>query len=355
MTTPLSRRLVIGGLAALGPMAALAQAPTGPQVGKAPTAFKPPYPVQGKVQRLDPGLDALIAPDAQIEEVCDGFVHAEGPVWVGGADGYLLFSDTRANAIFKWSPAGGRQVWVQPSGYDHGVGWDASLGEPGTNGLIAARGGIVAADAGNRAISFFDLKTKKKTALVSNFEGKRLNTPNDAVLGPDGSIYFDDPPYGFSNRNMSPLRDLDYSGIYRLSPDNKLTLLEKTLMPNGIALSPDGKTLYVTDGTPGDGGGWLKYDLDPKGGLSNKRVFIRRTATMTYGDGMKVDSAGHLWAATGDGISIFDLEGKRIGLISTDEGISNCEFGGDGYLYLTNSSKICRVKVKATKIARKVS
>ena len=85
MTTPLSRRLVIGGLAALGPMAALAQAPTGPQVGKAPTAFKPPYPGQGKVQRLDPGLDALIAPDAQIEEVCDGFVHAD-PIRAGQFD-----------------------------------------------------------------------------------------------------------------------------------------------------------------------------------------------------------------------------------------------------------------------------
>jgi gluconolactonase len=111
MTTPVSRRAVIGGLTALCPATALAQSQAGPQFGKTPTVFKPPYPVIGKVTRASSALDALIEPDARVEQVVDGFVRVEGPCWVGGADGYLLCSDTRGNAIIKWSPRDGRSVW----------------------------------------------------------------------------------------------------------------------------------------------------------------------------------------------------------------------------------------------------
>jgi len=124
MQSRLTRRTLIGGLAAMVPAAALAQAAappppkpiTGPQVAAPPTDLKAPYPVAGKVNRLDPRLDALIDADAKVEKVCDGFLHAEGPVWVGGPDGYLLVSDTITNQIVKWSPTEGRSIWVAAAG-----------------------------------------------------------------------------------------------------------------------------------------------------------------------------------------------------------------------------------------------
>lgn len=352
MTTPVSRRAVIGGLTALGPATVLAQSQAGPQFGKTPTVFKPPYPVIGKVTRASSALDALIDADARVEQVVDGFVRVEGPCWVGGADGYLLCSDTRGNAIIKWSPRDGRSVWKSPSGFDNGVFWDPMLAEPGTNGLILARGGILCADCGNRTLSFFDLKTRKKSILVSAFEGKRLNNPNDLVLAPDGSVYFNDPPFAFADRgDHNPTRQLDFGGIFRLSPDNKVTLVDSTPLSNGIALSPDGKTLYSTDPPTG----WLAWNLDANGVASNKRVFIDRSTGIMGGDGMKVDTTGHLWGATREALVIWDPKGTRIGSIAIEgEAPSNCEFGADGYLYITFVTRVARVKVKARKIARKV-
>src|SRR5262245_21657094 len=139
MPNQLSRRTFIAALVAAGPSSALAQtvgapaapatpppppAPmTGPQVALPPTDLKAPYPEAGKVNRLDPRLDVLIDADAKVEKICDGFLHAEGPVWVGGANGYLLTSDTQVNHIVKWSPTEGRSIWLENSGYDaNGVG-----------------------------------------------------------------------------------------------------------------------------------------------------------------------------------------------------------------------------------------
>ena len=356
MTNELSRRAVMAGMAALAPAAALAQAPpmppppiTGPQVPPAATALKAPYPVVGKVNRLDPRLDALIDADAPVEKVCDGFLHAEGPVWVGGANGYLLVSDTIANHIIKWSPSAGRSVWLEPSGYDvGGVPWNAAIREPGTNGLILGRGGIIAAGSGGRAIYRIDLATKKKTVLVDHYMGKRLNTPNDAVLGPDGSIYFSDPPYGMLNRGPGPDRDLDYMGVFRLAPDNSLTLIDTMTQPNGVGVSPDGTKLYSSDALTG----WVMWDLDKQGNASNRRQFIGRNVVMG-GDSLKIDSAGNMWAGTREGLTVFTPTGERIGFISADEGIANCEFGADGYLYIASSSRVLRVKAKAKKLLLK--
>jgi gluconolactonase len=362
----LSRRQAIGALAAAAGAAAfadkaMAQAPapaapppapmTGPQVAAPPTNLKAPYPQAGKVNRLDPRLDALIDADAKVEMVCDGFLHAEGPVWVGGANGYLLVSDTQVNDIVKWSPKDGRSVWLSPSGYDAGgVAWNPAIREPGTNGLILGRGGLIVAGSGGRAIFRIDLATKKKTVLVDHYMGKRLNTPNDCVLGPDGSVYFTDPPYGLVNRNAGPDRDLDYMGIFRLSPDNSLHLIDTMTLPNGIGVSPDGTKLYSSDATTG----WVMWDLDKKGNASNRRQFAGRDV-VAGGDSLKIDAAGNMWAATREGVTIFTPKGERIGFIGSDQGISNCEFGADGYLYIASSTRVLRVKVKAKKLMFKVA
>ena len=367
MPNQLSRRTFIAALVAAGPSAALARtvgaqtappaAPppptpiTGPQVGAPPTDLKAPYPEAGKVNRLDPRLDALIDADAKVEKICDGFLHAEGPVWVGGGNGYLLVSDTQVNHIVKWSPKDGRSVWMEPSGYDvGGVAWNPAIREPGTNGLILGRGGVLVAGSGARNIFHIDLNTKKKTVLVDKYMGKRLNTPNDLVLGPDGSIYFTDPPYGLVNRNAGPDRDLEYMGIFRLAPDNSLRLLDTMTTPNGIGVSPDGTKLYSSDQPTG----WVMWDLDKQGNVSNRRNFVARNVVMG-GDSLKIDAAGNMWAATREGVTVFTPGGERIGFISTDQGVSNCEIGADGYLYLASSTRVLRVKAKAKKLMFKVT
>ena len=177
---------------------------------------------------------------------------------------------------------------MAPSGYDvNGMSWNPAIREPGTNGLILGRGGLIVAGSGGRAIFHIDLKTKKKTVLADRYMGKRLNTPNDCVLGPDGSVYFTDPPYGLVNRNAGPDRDLEYAGIFRLAKDNSLHLLDTMTMPNGIGVSPDGTKLYSSDQTTG----WVMWDLDKQGNASNRRNFVPRNVVMG-GDSLKIDTAG---------------------------------------------------------------
>ena len=333
-TSQITRRGALAGLAGLTVAPALVHAAT------------QAYPVVGKVERLDPALDALIDGDAPVEQVLDGFTWSEGPVWVGGPDGYLLVSDVPANKILRWSHSRGGEVWLTPSGYAGPP--TGSLREAGSNGLILARGALVIGDSGNRCVSRIDLKTRKKTVLASSFEGKRLNSPNDLVLARDGAIYFTDPPWGLKGDWTSPYRQTDHAGVYRLGTDNALTMIDKTLEPNGIGLSPDGRRLYATDRTSG----WVAWDLDAQGRPTARRAFVDRATTgIDGGDGLKIDREGHVWASSQDGISIFTPAGKRIGIIRADDVISNCELAADGHLYMSSNHCVLRVKVKARKLA----
>jgi len=327
---------------------------TGPQVAQPAPPLYPPFPAVGSVEQLDPGLADLIDVKTPVEKIVDGFVWVEGPVWVGDKDGYLLCSDTRANKIVKWQmPARGAttppsETWRQPSGYEgpNHEGWAPNLQEPGTNGMIRARGGLMVADQGNRAIAIIDLRTKAKTELVNSYEGKRFNSPNDMVLHPSGMIYFTDPPFGLNNVFNSPDREMDYTGVFRLNPDNTVTLIDKSLRPNGIGLSPDGSKLYCTDSS-----GWVVYDVDARGDVANRRVFVP-SSVVAGGDGLKIDDRGNMWASSRDGLSIFYPDGRRLGVIKADDRISNCEFGADGYVYMASNHRLIRAKVKVSKIFR---
>lgn len=330
-----SRRALMGGMAASA---------------VAGSARAADYPVVGKVERLDPALDALIDADAKVEKVLDGFIWCEGPVWVGGADGFVLASDVRANVIRRWNEKDGGSEWLKPSGWAGPP--DPGLSEAGTNGLCLGRGGIVYADSGTRTVGVIDLKTRRKTVLCSHFEGKRFNSPNDVVLRSDGTIYFTDPPFGLKGAFSSPLREMDYTGVFRIGTDNVVTLVERYAGPNGIGLSPDGRTLYLSDrfASRADNGGWVAWSLDAAGYPVQKRTFIDRASSPGGGDGLRVDSQGNIWASGPSGLNVFTPQGKRIGAIHADDVISNCEFGADGYLYMTSNHRLIRVRAKAKKL-----
>jgi gluconolactonase len=353
----LSRRAMLAGgtaLAGIGPALGQAPAPAAPPAGRGP-GRGPALPPS--IERFDPALDALLDASSPIEHiVSDGFQWCEGPVWVGGAEGYLLCSDPRANQIMQWSQAGGLKVWMHPSGLQTPV--DTSLfREPGTNGLFLGRGGLVASDSGTCAIVAIDIASKRRTILADRFEGKRFNSTNDLIVSPTTrQIFFTDPPYGLVNKAtaeqrgqyISPVREMDYMGVFRLDPDNRVTLLGKYNLPNGIGISPDGRTLYSTDSTLG----WVAHSLDAQGNKLSERVFIDLKAEniMPRGDGLKVDANGNLWMSGDSGIGIFNPAGHRIGRIRIAGAAPNCEFGADGYLYIANGTGILRVKCKAQKI-----
>jgi len=333
-----SRRSMLATGASLAGMSLLSRAADAQTTGPAPTAH---------IERLDPSLDALIDARAPVEVIMAGYQWAEGPVWVGGPDGFLLASDPPQNVIHRWSPKDGGSEWLRPSGYQGPP--TPRLREAGSNGLFLGRGGLLIADSGNRCITRLDLATKTRTVIVDKFEGKRLNSPNDLCVSPtDGSIYFTDPAYGLTDTEKSPDRELDFTGVFRIAPDNSISLIGKYGAPNGVGVSPDGRRLYHTDRTQG----WVVHELDAQGRSTSSRPFIDRAAQgfkATSGDGFKVDSQGNLWMS-GDGISIVNPAGKRIGVIRISGPAANCELGADGYLYIAANKHLMRVKVKAQKI-----
>ncbi|PZU62146.1 MAG: gluconolactonase [Brevundimonas sp.] len=309
---------------------------------------RPAAAPSGGVRRLSPALDSIIASDARLEVLAEGFAWSEGPVWIADG-GFLLFSDVPQNRIHRWSATDGASVFLTPSGY---AGSDPSgFREPGSNGLIPGPpGSILMADHGNRAIARLDLKTRAKTILAQRFEGRRFNSPNDLVKASSGALFFTDPPYGLEGLDQSPLKEIPFSGVYRLDPDSAVSLLTDALsFPNGIALSPDERTLYVAVSDPGHAV-LMAYDLTDEGPLARGRVL--RDFTPLVGpeapglpDGMAVDSAGRLFCTGPGGVHILTPAGESLGVIDTGGAAANCAFGEDGRsLFITAGSRLLRVR-----------
>jgi len=303
----------------------------------------------GEIERLDPALDSLIAPDARIEQLADGFEWSEGPVWRASGS-YLLFSDVPHNTIYKWQDSIGITVFLRPAGY---TGINPPGRELGSNGLtFDANDSLVMADHGNRQIARLNEAKFTKTTLADRYQGKRLNSPNDLVYRSNGDLYFTDPPYGLKGLNADSTKELKHNGVYRLTPSGQLTLLTQELsFPNGLAFSPDEKTLYVanSDATKAI---WMAYNVQPDGTLGAGRVFFDATPWVTEGkkglpDGMKVDRSGNLFASGPGGIVVFSPAGKHLGTIATGQPTANCAFGGDGAtLYMTANDRLLRVRLR---------
>jgi len=311
----------------------------------------------GKIERIDAAFDELIGRDAKLEVLATGHIWTEGPVWVPRDGGFLLFSDIPRNRVYKWQEGKGESVFLEPSG---GTGKDAPLlKEPGSNGLLLDPDGhLVLMEHGDRRVSRLDSwDSKQKTTLAHRYMGKRLNSPNDGVFKSNGDLYFTDPPYGRALKEPRggeefPERDLDFCGVYRLSKDGKLTLLTKEMSkPNGIAFSPDEKTLYVANSDPAKAI-WMAFPLMGDGTLGEGRVFF--VATKLGGsdrpacpDGMKVDAKGNVFATGPGGVLVFSPEGKHLGTIYTGVPTANCAWGDDGStLYVCADKALTRIKTK---------
>ena len=311
------------------------------------------YPTLGKVVKLDPALDALIAADAKIEVLSSGYKWSEGPVWVKNGK-YLLFSDVPANTIYRWQE-GDRAAtpFLKPSGY---TGLGVYSDEPGSNGLIInQKGELVACEHGDRRISAVPLTVGGKRTLADNFQGKRFNSPNDVVQHSSGAYYFTDPPYGLMKKENDPTRETDLFGVYRIGTDGKVSLVVSDLQrPNGLAFSPDEKILYVAQSDPSRAV-IMAYPVNTDGSVGLGKVFYDATPAVKEGklqglpDGLKIDKKGNIFSTGPGGVLVITSAGKLLGRIDTNEPTANCAWGDDGStLYLTSNMHICRIKTLTT-------
>lgn len=299
-----------------------------------------------RIERLDPAFDRLVAPEAQVERLAEGFTWSEGPVWFDGA---LLFSDVPQNVVYRWQEGRTQaEVFMKPSGL---MTPNAAFREPGSNGLARDREGrLLLCQHGERRVARYE--GGRFTTIADRYDGKRLNTPNDLAVRRNGDVYFTDPPYGFKEVNESPLRELPWHGVYRVSRDGTVTLLAKTInYPNGIAFSPDERTLYV--GSTEDGNPHIQaFDVQADGTLANERRFfdarpLSKPDAPGSCDGMKIDRDGNVWTAGPGGILVITPAGKVIGRINTGVPTANCAWGDDGgTLYITANHALLRVKTK---------
>lgn len=315
---------------------------------RAQTATKGTYPTFGTIERNDPRFDKLVPRDAAIEKLADGFDWSEGPVWVKDR-GALLFSDVPQNTVFQWKEGEKVRVYLKPSGY---TGATPRGGEPGSNGLnLDAQGRLILCQHGDRRVARLADDHKSFVTLADRYQGKRFNSPNDSVYKSNGDLYFTDPPYGLLKKNDDPAKELDFNGVFRLSKDGTVTLLTREMTyPNGIALSPDEKTLYVANSDP-DKPIWMAFPINAEGTIGKGRVFFDATSLARAGkkglpDGMKVDRSGNLYATGPGGVLVFDPDGTHLGTFNTGENTANCGWGDDGStLFITADMYLARVRL----------
>jgi len=306
-----------------------------------------PHEVNVLVERIDPALDAIVPLNPKIYKLAEGFQFTEGPVWTKSGD--LLFSDPNANIIYKYSGDGKLSVFKQNSGYaGANVG---KFGQPGSNGLtLDKQGRLTINQHGNRRVLRIE-KDGSDTVLADKYDGKRLNSPNDLVYRSDGVLFFTDPPFGLPKFYDDPRKELPYSGIYALR-NGKVKLLSADLKgPNGIALSPDEKSLYV--------GNWdpqkkvvMRYEIDAEANASDGKVFFDMTKAPGESavDGIKVDEKGNLYVCGPGGIWVISSQGKHLGTIKTPKNPHNLAWGGaDGKtLYITAQNTLYRMPLNVS-------
>jgi gluconolactonase len=309
------------------------------------------------VEKLDPALDELVGTDTKVEKLVeDQGAFFEGPVWHHGREGnFLTFSDLVRNRVDKIDP---RTHQVTPYVADVWKGKDNSSAisfdrngmkymQIGPNGeTLDKEGRLVFTAMGSGKIMRRE-PNGMITVLADKYEGHHLNAPNDLVIRSDGAIYFTDIRKSSVTKDENPPEGVAHTGVYMLKT-GKLTLLDSALdTPNGIAFSPDEKTLYVNDIRPKK---VYAYDVHPDGTTANRRLFIDMTPDNRPGlpDGMKIDVRGNVWDSGPGGIWIISPAGKHLGTILTPERLSNLAWGdADAMgLYTTGGTMVTHIRVK---------
>lgn len=270
----------------------------------------------------------IVDENAEPEIITDGYEFTEGPLWHDS--GYLLFSDIPANTVYKWTPDEGAVMYLKPSGHSNGLAFDQE-----GNLLLAQHDGLVSRLS----------KDKKLTVVTDNYDGKRLNSPNDLAIKSDGSIYFTDPPFGVSDED----KELGFNGVYRYSDEKGLQLLIDDFdLPNGIVFSPDESLLYVNDTRHNH---IRVFDVNKDGSLANGRIFAEMESDAEgAADGMKVDTDGNLYSTGPGGLWIFSPEGKVLQQVKTPDRITNLAWGGSNKstLFLTAPNAVYRLETNKT-------
>ncbi len=306
-------------------------------------APEPPY-----LETMDPALDQLIRPGTEVEILAEGFVWTEGPLWLE-EENMLIFSDIPPNTIYSWSEEGGKQQYLNPSGY---TGDEQRGGEVGSNGLLLnPEGKLVLCQHGDRRMALMNAPLSAPepdySTIVDNYQGKKLNSPNDAAYSSAGALYFTDPPYGLEKNVDDPLKELEFQGVYKLDQGQLHLLTDKMTRPNGIALSVDESKLYVANSDP-QSAIWMEFSILENGLIDEGRVFYDATEWVGthkgLPDGMTVHSSGTIFATGPGGVWIFDSEGNHLGTIYTGQATSNCTLGNNSkYLYITADMYLMRV------------
>jgi len=384
MRTQKNARRILTGIVALTVVAGtssagLAAAP--PLSQQVPPPQRPPLqqPLDRgfEIVRIDPHLDEVIAADAKPELLAEGFGLTEGPVWVPRRDprsanaadpgGYLLFSDLISNVIYKWTPGGEVTVFLEKAGYSgddiNNAGTQTRRGRMavlliGPNGeTLDPQGRLVWCASPDGTILRLE-KDGTRTVLADKYQGKRFNGPNDVVIRSDGALYFTDSDFGLRGSAKSPQKELAFNGVYLVKNNRQATLLvdDKELggPPNGIALSPDERYLYLSSGFTK----MMRYEVKADGTLGAGTVFFQGGEGIV--DGMKTDRQGNLYSTGGAGpgaIRISSPEGKHLGTIhlpvSSKEPrqqvcATNLAFGDTDArsLYITACTALYRIRVK---------
>ena len=301
----------------------------------------------GSVERLSPEIDNLIEKSAKIEILADGFEWSEGPVWSSQLNS-VLFSDVPENVIYSWNEDKGLGTFTRPIGYSGKV---PNLKKAGTNGLtIDADGNLIICMHGDRKITRLEkLNINRKVTLVNSFDGNLLNSPNDLVYDSKGNLYFTDPPYGLLEGDNDKLKEIEFNGVYKVSPNGDIEVLVKNLTrPNGISISNDEKILYVANSDKNNPV-IMQYDLSEEGAKNPSIFFDGRELTkkdIGLFDGLKVHPTGNVFATGPGGVLVIKENGDHIGTIRTEVRTANCAFDENfQYLYMTSDMFLTRIKL----------
>ena len=285
-----------------------------------------PVPLHGfrGVQIDDARLLSVLAPEAALLVLHEGTLHGEGPVW-DPARSCLFWSDVSNRRLLRWHPDGAVTVAIDATAFMNGNALDAD-------------GHLVHCEHGRRCISR-SVDLDRTVPIISHYEGRRLNSPNDVTVASDGAIWFTDPTFGLLMPSQGSLAEpeLDHRSVYRFDPaDASLRRMADFEQPNGLAFSPDGRTLYVSDTSdalatiPGPDTGRKheieRFDVGADGTLGHRRFFCQTDHGVP--DGFAVDRRGWVWTTAGDGVHVWSPDGTRLGFIPTPAVCANCAFGG---------------------------